>query len=218
MRYRYLTFDCYGTLIDWKVGIERELRAALGDVRIGGKELLDAYVSAEREQESTYKKYRDVLRLTALSLSPNLGVSITERAASKFAASVPRWPAFPDTRRFLHEMGSRGYKRYILSNVDDDLLRGTIDASGLEVDGFVTAEEVGSYKPEPGHWLRFMKKTGADKGDVLHCAQSLFHDIAPTQSIGIPSAWVNRYGERIKPGLEPSIICDSLAHLAQTIE
>jgi len=218
VKYRYLTFDCYGTLIDWRTGIENELRKALGNVGIGGQELLDAYVSAEKEQESSYKKYREVLTLTAASLSGRLGVKVTPRAAREFAGSVPRWPAFQDTRRFLHEMGIRGYKRYILSNVDNDLLEGTIHASELEVDGFVTAEDVGSYKPNPGHWLRFMEKTGAGKSEILHCAQSLFHDIAPTQTMGIASAWVNRYGEKLDRSLEPSVICDSLVSLASVLE
>jgi 2-haloacid dehalogenase len=218
MKYRYLTFDCYGTLIDWRTGIENELRKALGNVRIGGQELLDAYVSAEKEQESSYKKYREVLTLTAASLSGRLGVKVTPEAAREFAGSVPRWPAFQDTRSFLHEMGVRGYKRYILSNIDNDLLEGTIHASELEVDGFVTAEDVGSYKPNPKHWLRFMEKTGAGKSEILHCAQSLFHDIAPTQTMGIASAWVNRYGEKLDRSLEPSVICDSLVSLASVLE
>ncbi len=218
MKFRFLTFDCYGTLVDWKTGIDTELKAALGSVPVGGKELLDAYVSAEKEQESTYRKYREVLGRTAVSLSSRLGVRVTPEAASEFAGSVPRWPAFPDTKGFLREMGSRGYKRYILSNVDNDLLEGTIRMNGLEVDGFVTAEEVGSYKPNHGHWLRFMQKTGARKEEVLHCAQSLYHDIAPTQSLGISSAWVNRYGEKLQAGLEPSIICDNRTHLATAIE
>jgi 2-haloalkanoic acid dehalogenase type II len=218
MRFRYLTFDCYGTLVDWRTGIENELRKALGNVRIGGQELLDAYVSAEKVQESSYKKYREVLELTASSLSANLGVQVTREAAREFASSVPRWPVFPDTKSFLHEMGMRGYRRYILSNVDNDLLEGTIRANGLEVDGFVTAEDVGSYKPNQGHWLRFMEKTGAGKSEILHCAQSLFHDIAPTQTMGIASAWVNRYGEKLDRSLGPSIICDSLASLTGALE
>jgi 2-haloalkanoic acid dehalogenase type II len=189
----------------------------MGEVRMGGQELLDAYVSAEKEQESSYKKYREVLALTAVSLSDRLGVKVTEDAAREFANSVPRWPAFQDTRKFLREMGEKGYSRYILSNVDNDLLAETIRTHGLEVDGFVTAEEVGSYKPNPGHWLRFLEKTGAAKGDILHCAQSMLHDIAPTQSLGIASAWVNRYGERLSSDLEPSIICDSLAGLSEAL-
>ncbi len=217
MKYRYLTFDCYGTLIDWRSGIEGELRAILGGVNIGGQDLMNAYLAAEKEEESNYKKYREVLRSTAKSMSVPLGVEVTDQDARSFAASVPRWPAFPDTKKFLRDMGSMGYKRYILSNVDDDLLEQTIDKNGLEVDGFVTAEEVGSYKPSTRHWLEFMRRTGATKEEVLHVAQSLYHDIVPTQPLGIASAWVNRYGERLPPEAAPSMISDSLESLGDAL-
>ncbi|MDA4127342.1 MAG: HAD-IA family hydrolase [Thaumarchaeota archaeon] len=218
MKFRYLTFDCYGTLIDWRTGIESSLLAAVGDLGIRGQALLDAYVMAEKEQESSYKKYREVLRRTAISLSGQLGVEVTEDAARKFAASVPTWPAFADTKEFLHEQGKRGCKRYILSNVDIDLLEETIRNHRLEVDGFVTAEEVGSYKPSPGHWLRFMKNTGARKEEVLHVAQSIYHDIIPTNEMGIASAWVNRYNEPMPQGAHPMFVTDSLAHLTESLD
>jgi 2-haloacid dehalogenase len=218
MRYGYLTFDCYGTLIDWRTGIERELRSALGEVRLGGQDLLNAYLDAERREESGYKKYREVLRDSVLSISYALGKDVDAGSAARFAASVPRWPAFPDSGSFLREMGSRGYKRYILSNVDDDLLAATISNSGLEVDGFVTAEDVGSYKPKPGHWIEFLKRTGADKGAVLHVAQSIYHDIIPMQQFGIATAWVNRYAERFPPEASPSIVTDNLEELARTLD
>ena len=218
MKFRYLTFDCYGTLVDWRKGIEMGLRSALGDLRLQGRELLDAYVSAERDQEESYVKYREVLKRSAISLSKPLGVAVPARAAEEFAASVPEWPAFPDTRDFLKAAGKMGYKRYILSNVDDDLLEGTIANNGLEVDGYVTAEQVGSYKPKEGHWLEFMKRTGAAKGEFLHVAQSLFHDIVPTTRMGIASAWVNRYNERLVSGADPTIIADSLESLSKLLD
>lgn len=217
MKYRYLTFDCYGTLIDWRTGIETELRAALGDIRPGGQELLNAYVEAEKEEETTYKKYREVLALTAKSLSKRLGVEVQETDAVRFADSVPRWPAFPDSAGFLREMGSKGYKRYILSNVDNDLLEATIRNHGLEIDGFVTAEEAGNYKPRPEHWLKFKEKTGAGNGEILHVAQSIHHDIVPTQTMGIDSAWVNRYREPMPSGPHPQFVSDSLAHLGELL-
>lgn len=218
MPYRYLTFDCYGTLIDWKTGIENELRSVLGDIGLGGQELLEAYGVAERREESDYKIYREVLRRTVFSMSKEFGVEVSEEAASRFAASVPRWPVFPDTARFLRDMGSRGYKRYILSNVDNDLLGGTIRNSGLEIDGFVTAEEVRSYKPSAAHWEEFFRRTGSKKEEVLHVAQSIYHDIVPTQQLGIASAWVNRYGGRLPANVSPSIISDGLDSLAKVIE
>lgn len=218
MTFRYLTFDCYGTLIDWRAGIQASLAAAVGGTNLRGNALLAAYVSAEKMEERTYQKYREVLRRSALRLSKPLGVKVTLEAAREFAASVPAWPAFPDSARFLREVGERGYRRYILSNVDTDLLEGTIKNKRLEVDGYVTAEEVGSYKPNQGHWLRFFEKTGARKEEVLHVAQSVFHDIMPTQGMGIASAWVNRYREPMPIEVHPSIVSDTLANLAELLD
>lgn len=217
MSRRFLTFDCYGTLVDWKSGIERELTAALGHISLQGRELLSAYVDAERKQESGYKRYRQVLRDTAMSMSAVLGKEVDAKSAEEFAGSVPRWPVFPDTGRFLRDMGSLGYKRYILSNVDDDLLEETIGRNHLEVDGFVTAEQVGGYKPRPEHWMEFMSRTGASREDTLHVAQSVFHDILPAGELGIGSAWVNRYGERLPGGAFPKFISDSLESLGMML-
>lgn len=217
MKYRYLTFDCYGTLIDWRTGIEQEIRGVLGDIPVRGRELLAKYAEAEAAEERTYKKYSEVLRRTVLTVSGELGMKMSNEAAIRFAASVPRWPAFSDTGRFLRDMGSLGFKRYILSNVDNDLLEETIKRNGLQVEGTVTAEEVGSYKPRPGHWTRFMQRSGAREEDVLHIAQSVYHDIVPTQELGISSAWVNRYGEPMPRGVCPLYVTDSLAHLAEVL-
>ncbi len=218
MKHRYLTFDCYGTLVDWRTGIERELLAAVGEVRVTGQDLLNAYVAAERVEESTYRKYREVLSRAATALSGKFGVAVTREAAEAFADSVPRWPVFPDSAHFLREVGKRGYKRYILSNVDNDILSETIRDNGLEIDGLVTAEDVRSYKPGVAHWMEFMKKTGAVKRDILHVAQSVYHDIIPAQRLGIPTAWVNRYGEKPPSDAEPTYICDSLNSLGEVLE
>ncbi|MDV3243810.1 MAG: haloacid dehalogenase type II [Nitrososphaerales archaeon] len=211
--FRYLTFDCYGTLIDWRTGIERALTKALGPLPSKGKQLLEAYVDAEKRQEGAYKSYRSVLGDAAMKLATQFGVDASPGAAAGFAASVPEWPAFPDTARALKDLGEAGYSRYILSNVDTDLLRKTISRNGLEVDGYVTAEDTKSYKPAFGHWLLFMERTRAKKSEILHVAQSIFHDIIPTGKLGIESAWVNRYGERLPSNVEPLFVCDSLSHL-----
>jgi 2-haloacid dehalogenase len=217
LNYRYLTFDCYGTLIDWRAGIEKELRSVLGEIGVSGQKLLQAYVAAEAKQEEGFKRYREVLKDTVLSMSETLGKKVSDKAADAFASSVPRWPAHGDTAMFLRNAGKSGYKRYILSNVDDDILRETIRLNRLEVEGFVTAEQVGSYKPRPRHWEEFMSRTEAEKGDVLHVAQSVFHDIIPAGNLGIDSAWVNRYDERLPPGASPTIIADSLSSLSAVL-
>lgn len=215
--YRYLTLDCYGTLIDWRAGIEAALKRSFREVPVGGKALLDAYLEAEKQEEASYKKYGDVLRNSALRLSRSLGFEASPSAADAFAASLPAWPAFPDTRKALRDLGRNGYRRYILSNVDTDLLQRTIANHGLEVEGFVTAEEVGSYKPDHGHWLTFFRKTGAEKEEVLHVAQSVYHDILPVQEMDIASAWVNRYGEPLPPNVKPEFIVESMESLAKLL-
>lgn len=216
-RFSYLTFDCYGTLIDWRTGIEDALTKALGALPRRGGELAALYASAEKQQENSYKKYRDVLSDTAAVLAHRLGKAMGEKKALEFAASVPEWPAFPDSASSLHRLGEMGFRRFILSNVDTDLLQETISRNGFEVDGFVTAEEVRSYKPAHVHWKEFMHRTGARKGEILHIAQSVYHDIIPAQELGISSAWVNRYGEPFPRGVDPEYVVDGVNSLVDLL-
>ena len=172
------------------------------------------YLEAEKKEEKgPYRKYREILQRSALDAARRAGVRLSQEEAAAFASSVPEWPAFSDTSDALRELGLKGYKRFILSNIDGDLIRSTIKTAGLEIDGYVTAEDTRSYKPAPGHWLRFMEVTGAERSDFIHAAQSVFHDIVPTGVLGISSAWVNRYGERLPAGAQPEFISDSLAGL-----
>jgi 2-haloalkanoic acid dehalogenase type II len=216
--FHYLTFDCYGTLIDWRRGIEAALNATLGPMPLKGDALLDAYEAAEKKEERDYKPYRKVLADTAEDLASEFGMKVRPQAFDEFARSVPRWRAFPDTVDALRAMGRKRYKRFILSNVDTDLLKATIERSGLEVDGFVTAQECKSYKPNFGHWKAFMERTGAGKGEILHVAQSVYHDIVPTGKLGIASAWINRYSQPMPAGVQPLYVCDSLASLLQLLD
>ena len=205
LKFTHLTFDCYGTLIDWRSGIEANLGGLLKrnglpeDARV-----FPVYFKFEAEEEGEYKSYRDVLRDTAMKVANNLGVPIPRDAAARFAASVPTWSPFPDTVETMKELGRRGYKRVILSNIDRDILKATIAQAGLEVDGFITAEDVGSYKPSVGHWKKFFDAYGASKADTLHVAQSIYHDIIPCSKLGIESAWINRYSEPKPANVNPS--------------
>ena len=174
-------------------------------------------MEAERDEERSYKKYREVLRNSALRVALEVGVEPDLRRAEAFAESLPTWPAFSDTRSSLAKLKSKGYELFILSNVDRDLLEGTIKNSRLEVDGYVTAEDTHSYKPGSEHWRTFMQRSGAERGEILHVAQSIFHDILPTQKLGIASAWVNRYDEPLPPGAQPTYIADGLRTLARIL-
>jgi 2-haloacid dehalogenase len=165
----------------------------------------------------SYRKYREVLGSSAMRVAARMGIQLDPEKSMAFAASVPSWPAFPDTRSSLAELRSEGYKLYILSNVDSDLLEGTIRNSGIAVDGYVTAEDTLTYKPDPGHWEAFMRRSGARKEDILHVAQSVYHDIVPTQKLGIASAWVNRYDEPLPSYAHPSFIVDGLTSLIEVL-
>ena len=171
------------------------------------------YLGLEAEEEEEYKSYREVLRETALKVAKNFGVRISGDDASQFAASVPTWPPFSDTPGSLKELGRRGYKRVILSNVDKDILKQTIYQSGLIVDGYITAEDVGSYKPSEGHWKKFFAEYSVSKENTFHVAQSIKHDIIPSSRLRIENAWINRYSESMPTGVDPSYVFRDLKGL-----
>ena len=171
------------------------------------------YVKFEAEEEGEYKSYRDVLRDTAIRVADSLGIKIPQNSAQQFASSVPTWPPFADTVETMKELGRRGCERVILSNIDRDILKATISQADLQVDGFVTAEDVGSYKPAEGHWRRFFEEYGASKEKTLHVAQSVYHDIIPSSRLGIANAWINRYSEPKTPDVNPTYTFPDLKSL-----
>jgi 2-haloalkanoic acid dehalogenase type II len=218
LRFKYLTFDCYGTLIDWRNGIELHLGELLRKNGLGaGVSVYPVYVKLEAEEEGQYRSYRDILKDTAIKVADHFSISITLEDARGFAASVPSWRPFGDTVESLREMGKRGYKRVILSNIDRGLLKGTVDQNGLEVDGWVTAEDVGSYKPSLGHWSRFFEEYKVTKNETLHVAQSIYHDIVPAGRLGLASAWVNRYSDARPPGINPTYVLPDLRALLKIL-
>ncbi len=218
MAYSHLTFDCYGTLIDWRRGVEEHLGALLrqkGSAPV--KDLFRRYEQMEAQEESGYKPYRRVLGDTAVKVAEHLGVHFSKREAEGFAASVPLWPPFGDTSEVLQELGRRGYKRVILSNVDRDLLGETLARNHLEVDGFITAQDVKGYKPATGHWITFLETYGVAREEVLHVAQSIYHDIVPASGLGLATAWINRYREPIPAGITPTYTLPDLRGLLKVL-
>jgi len=218
MGFTHLTFDCYGTLIDWRNGIESHLGELLRKNGLAPSvNVYPIYLKLEAEEEGKYKPYKDILTDTALRAADHFRIPITREEARSFAASVPSWTPFVDTLESLRQMGERGYRRVILSNIDRDLLKRTIDQNRLEVDGYVTAEDVGSYKPALGHWNRFFEEYKASKDGTLHVAQSLYHDIRPASRIGISTAWINRYSD-VKPSdVNPTYVAPDLRSLLNAL-
>ncbi len=215
--YDILTFDCYGTLIDWEQGISRAFaRAAAADgVQLEPAAVLTAYAEVEPAVEAgPYRRYRAVLGETARQVAARLGWPLPDARAGFLAESLPAWPPFPDTNPALERLAAAGYRLGILSNVDDDLLAATRRRFTVAFDPalIVTAEQVGSYKPAAGHFLTARQRVGA--GRWLHVAQSYFHDVAPARALGIPVVWVNRKGERPLDGGRPDLEFRTLAELA----
>lgn len=212
------TFDCYGTLIDWRTGIDQTLgRTLRSQGYAGARSVFSVYDEAEREAEGRYAPYREVLTSAASRAARQLGVALTAASAMEFAESLPTWPPFPDTVGVLRELGRRGVSRFVLSNVDRDLLEETVRRNGLEIDGVVTADDVRSYKPAVGHWLRFFGDHPVDRDAVLHVAQSLFHDIVPAERLGLRTVWVNRYQEVRPASVRPTYTTRDLRGLLELI-
>ena len=211
----FITFDCYGTLIDWESGIFEAFRdsASENGVDLDRRALLQAYARVEPvvEQER-YRSYRDVLAQTAVQVAHMLGWRLPEEAAGFLAASLPRWKPFPDTNPALERLAAAGCRLGILSNVDDDLLAGTRKHFTVDFDLIITAQQARSYKPRPAHFLTARERIGNARW--LHAAQSNYHDIVPTNELGVPNAWINRRGEKALPGGRPTYEFANLTQLA----
>lgn len=204
-RFRVLTFDCYGTLIDWESGILAALRPLLAAHAqdLPDESILQTYASLEAEAErSPYRPYRDVLATVADGFGERLGFTPTPAERAALAASVPHWPPFPDTVAALQALARR-FALIAVSNIDDNLFAASARRLQVPFTAAVTAEQAGSYKPAPRHFELALQRASVPKAQVLHVAQSLYHDIAPAQALGLATVWVNRRGGRPGFGATP---------------
>ena len=215
-RYDIVTFDCYGTLIDWESGIsDAFLRAAREDgIELRRDEVLGAYARiepvVEREQ---FRLYRDVLTETAARVARALGWPLAYERGTFLADSLRDWKPFPDTNPALERLRAAGHQLGVLSNIDDDLFAATRRHFTVDFDLLVTAQQVRSYKPGHAHFLKAKEKIGEKRW--LHAAQSNFHDIAPATALGIDNAWVNRKNET--GGVQPTYEVRDMAGLAELL-
>jgi 2-haloacid dehalogenase len=212
---KFLTFDCYATLIDWKLGIEENFKTIF--MKDGDKDdsrIYERYVVIEESiEENGYSTYREILKSASFRMAEDMGLRPQKAYAEKFASSIVKWPAFRDTISTLKSFGRLGYKRIILSNVDRDMLEGTIANNDLEVDGFITAEDIRSYKPQEKHWTAFLEKYHTNKEDVIHIANGMYSDIVPASRLGFRTIWVNRYKEDLPDDVKPSHVVDNLSEI-----
>jgi 2-haloacid dehalogenase len=204
-----LSFDCYGTLIDWETGLLAVLGpwARARGLELTGEELLTAYAQVEAAVETEHpgEAYPEVLARGMRLLGANLGAEVTGEDAARLARSVPGWPAFPDSHDALAALGRR-FKLIILSNVDRASFAGSNARLGVEFTGIITAQDVGSYKPSPRNFEALASEAarlGIGQGGLLHVAQSLFHDHVPAKRAGLPTVWIHRRHDRGGWGATP---------------
>jgi 2-haloacid dehalogenase/putative hydrolase of the HAD superfamily len=213
--YEIITFDCYGTLIDWERGIRDAFAAAAAASGRPVDAAAAARLFAETEpvvEAETFRSYRDVLAETGRRVAVRLGWPLPAARAGFLAESMLGWTPFPDTNVSLRRLAGAGYRLGILSNVDDDLLAWTRRHFAAPFDLIVTAEQVRSYKPAPGHFLTARARIGGRPW--LHAAQSYFHDVTPCRALGIPCAWINRKSQAPGGAARPDREFRTLAELA----
>jgi 2-haloacid dehalogenase len=225
-RFQAMTFDCYGTLIDWEKGLLDALRpfaARATPPTPDTDALLECYARHEAAGErGPFRPYRDVMREALNGVARELGLEVRPGEEDALARSIALWPAFPDTADALRRLKPR-FRLCVCSNIDRDLFQGSRPKLGVDLDGLVTAEDVRSYKPAPGHFERAPNALGVPKERILHVAQSLYHDIAPARELGYATVWVNR--QRGRWGATPRVMGDvradvevaSMAQLAEAV-
>ncbi|CAN5658348.1 haloacid dehalogenase type II [soil metagenome] len=205
-RFEVMTFDCYGTLIDWESGLLRGLRPMLGRAadEIDDDDLLAAYAQAEAELErGRWLPYRRVLAHAARSVCAQLGVTPAEDELAAFGASVADWPAFPDSVDALRALGAR-YRLGVITNCDDDLFAASDERLGRPFEWIVTAQQARSYKPATRNFELALERIGAPRDALLHVAQSLFHDHVPAKRLGLATCWIDRRHGRRGSGATPA--------------
>ncbi|MFA0761369.1 MAG: hypothetical protein HZLCBSQH_001475 [Candidatus Fervidibacterota bacterium] len=214
-RFLWVTFDCYGTLIDWDEGIRTFLSDLLN--RKGVRADLDAlHRRWEAIQfdliQQTYRPYMDILRLSLEVTLKEFGIPYSPEDGDAFAASMPTWRPFPDVPPTLREL-----KRYahlaIISNTDNDILRESVKLMGAEFDALITAEDAKVYKPNPRIFEFALRRLNEAPERILHVAFGFKYDLAPAKQVGMTTCWLNRTGEPMPEGTKPDFVIGALSEV-----
>jgi 2-haloalkanoic acid dehalogenase type II len=217
-RYDIITFDCYGTLIDWESGIANAFleTAAVQGVTLRREDILREYANTERHVQSEgYRNYCDVLRDTASRVATALGWPLADDDAGFLADSLRSWKPFPDTNPALERLVEAGCRLGILSNIDDDLIEATRRHFTVDFDLVITAQQMRSYKPGHAHFLAAKERIGGARW--LHAAESNLHDIVPANALTIDTAWINRLQQEPLAGGTPKFAFNNLTELADAV-
>jgi 2-haloacid dehalogenase len=225
-QFEVLTFDCYGTLVNWEDGILRCLHALLSE---HGKDAADPTIlklygdfEANAEQQA-FRCYREVLGSVVQQFGEQFDFIPTSRQTESLADSLKEWKPWPDTVEALRRLG-RKHRLAIISNVDDDLFAATRPELEVEFSQVITAQQARAYKPSLKIFELALSRIGVPTGCILHVGQSIYHDVIPAQSLGIATVWVNRPSARNEVGAvksvegHPDLVVRSLAELATAFE
>ncbi len=224
-RFRVITFDCYGTLIDWETGIFSALRPILAahSKTLTDCTLLELYSELEEKAErGEFRPYREVLQTVVRGFGDRLGFTSTEAEVRSLPESLAQWPPFADTVSGLRQLKTR-YQLAIMSNIDDDLFARTAPQLGVSFDYVITAQQARAYKPSLQVFKLAQQRTGVLPEHWLHVGQSIYHDVLPARSLGIATVWVNRASPRAGAGAAKAAVgrpdlevpdLKTLAHLA----
>jgi 2-haloacid dehalogenase len=202
-RFEVLTFDCYGTLIDWETGLAAGLREALPALGVPDDRLLEKYAVHEAAAErGPYLSYRRVLAEGLRGVARAQGRAVSDEVASRFSESVRDWPAFPDSAEALRRLRER-FRLGVITNCDTDLFLASRERLGVTFDWVVTAEMAGSYKPNVRNFELAFDMIPVPPERILHVAQSLYHDHVPAKQLGLATVWIDRRRERPGFGATP---------------
>jgi 2-haloacid dehalogenase len=222
-RFEALTFDCYGTLIDWDTGILAGIRPVLAKrgVKPPDDEIVMVYTGFEAAAEAgPYVPYRAILGRCLREVAGHYGIKPDDGEASAFGDSVGDWPAFPDSSAALRRLGER-FRLGVITNCDDDLFARSAARLGIDFEWVVTAQQVGSYKPDTRNFGAAFERLGLPRDRILHVAQGIIHDHVPAKRLGLSTVWIDRHhdrpGRRITPpeGTEPDATFPDMASFAE---
>ncbi len=213
---RWATFDCFGTLVDWRHGIRTSAELLFPG---RGADVLDRYNGHEPtvELERPTARYRDVLAETLRRACSDLDLALGADDAGILGTTIEYWPVFPDVATELGALRAGGWRLALLTNCDRDIIGATQRRLGVTIDAVVTAEAVGSYKPALGHFTRFAESFAPAPGAWVHVAEGYTFDMQPARELGIPSVWINRQGEERDESIIGAVQGD-LGDLAAAVE
>ena len=222
-RFEWVSFDCYGTLVDWETGISDAVAGVLASHGVDKSrgEILALFADVEPRVQTSggdvFREYQGVLRGVMEMIGAETGVGLSESELGRLSDTLPDWPVFPDVLDALRALKAR-YKLAIISNVDDGLFARTAEGLGVDFDAVVTSQQARSYKPDPRNFNLALERMGVGKERWLHVGESLYHDIGPANQLGIASVWVNRAdrgGGTRHTDAVPDLVVPDLAALAE---